>query len=154
MVFSKEWDQVFKQRSHMSIWPWSDVVSFVMRYVKPSGNMDQYKVLELGCGPGANISFFSTLGVDYYAVEGSREIVKNLWEQYPSLKDKIVVADFTEEIPFDCAFDLVIDRGSMTHNTTKSIENGLDLIYGRLKKNGLYMGFDWFSTLHSDFRNG
>ena len=38
----------------MSIWPWSDLVSYVMRYTKINEN---YKVLEIGCGSGANIPF-------------------------------------------------------------------------------------------------
>ena len=59
MTFSQEWDNRFKENKNISIWPWSDLVSFVMRYAKPSN--PQFRVLELGCGAGANIPFFLSL---------------------------------------------------------------------------------------------
>ena len=34
MTFSNEWDQRYQENTHMSIWPWSDLVSFVKRYSK------------------------------------------------------------------------------------------------------------------------
>ena len=55
MSFSTQWDDQYASGRHMSLWPWTDVVVYVMRYAKPleSG----CRVLELGCGAGANISF-------------------------------------------------------------------------------------------------
>ena len=51
--FSIEWDQRYKENLQMSIWPWSDLVSAVMRLRLPAST----RVLELGCGAGANIPF-------------------------------------------------------------------------------------------------
>ena len=107
MGFSAEWEQCYKSNSHMSIWPWSDLVSYVYRYAKPT--TDDFKVLEIGCGAGANIPFFKHLGVKYYAIDGSESIVKQLKESFPEYKNSIVVGDFTREIPFDEQFDLVVD---------------------------------------------
>ena len=92
--------------------------------------------------------------VDYHAIEGSESIVAGLWSKYTDLKAKIVIADFTENIPFDSQFDLIVDRASLTHNKTKSIKKSLSLIYNHLMPSGKYIGIDWFSTLHSDFING
>ena len=47
-----------------------------------------------------------------------------------------------------------MDRSAITHNTTNGIKNCLSNIYDKLKKNGKYVGIDWFSTLNSDFLNG
>ena len=41
------------------------------------------RVLELGCGPGANIPFFLSQGADYYAAEGSETIVVELQKKFP-----------------------------------------------------------------------
>ena len=100
----------------MSIWPWSDLVSYVMRYVPP--NFAEFKVLELGCGAGANI----------------------------------VVGDFTQDIPYDEVFHLVVDRALLTHNTTSAIKNTLSIVRNKMRPGSKFIGIDWFSTEHTDFR--
>lgn len=152
MSFSKEWDETYKTEAHLSIWPWSDLVSYVMRYARPTRT--DCRVLELGCGAGANIPFFKKIGVQYYAIEGSSSIVERLWERFPELKGNIVVGDFTEDIPFSEPFDLIVDRASLTHNSTEAIKNALKLVYGKLKADGKFIGIDWYSTKHSDYRLG
>lgn len=152
MSFSIEWDERYKENTHMSIWPWSDLVTYVMRYARPIDK--NYKVLEIGCGAGANISFFQALGVEYYAIEGSQTIVESLHKKYPELRQNIVVGDFTNNLIFADQFDLIVDRASLTHNTTISIKNSLSLIYNSLKFGGKYIGIDWFSTEHSEYLNG
>ncbi len=152
MSFSKEWDDRYKENTQMSIWPWSDLVSYVMRYARPEGH--DFKILELGCGPGANIPFFKHLGVEYYAIEGSKTIVNSVRKKFPEYKDFISIGDFTEEIPFDKNFDLIIDRASITHNTTSAIKRTLKIIYNKLNPGGKFIGIDWFSTMHSDYQKG
>lgn len=150
MGFSKEWDQCYIDNMQMSVWPWSDLVSLVHRHCKPVIAKGGGRVLELGCGAGANIPLFLTLGMDYYAIEGSQTIVKQLHQRYPDLARKILVGDFTLERPFECDFDLVIDRSALTHNNTASIRNALQIISESLKPEGMFIGTDWFSTDHDD----
>jgi SAM-dependent methyltransferase len=152
MSFSKEWEERHKANKNISIWPWSDLVSYVMRYARPS-SLD-FRVLELGCGAGANILFFKGLGVQYYAIEGSSLIVERLLERFPELKGNIVVGDFTEDIPFSEPFDLIVDRASLTSNSTPAISGALKIVYDKLKKDGIFIGIDWYSTSHSDYELG
>ena len=35
MGFSQEWEQRYADNTHLSIWPWSDIVSLVHRHCKP-----------------------------------------------------------------------------------------------------------------------
>ncbi len=152
MTISEEWEKCFKENLQISVWPWSDLVSYVIRYASPTGK--DFRVLELGCGAGANIPFFISLGVNYFAIDGSPTIIEMLKKKFPSISKNISHGDFTSEIPFDGSFDLIVDRCAITHNTTEDIKNCLNNIYNKLKKNGKYVGIDWFSTHHSDFLNG
>jgi SAM-dependent methyltransferase len=152
MSFSLEWDARYKANAQLSVWPWSDLIGFVMRYSRPTG--PEYRVLELGCGAGANIPFFRDLGVHYYAIEGSPAIVETLWRKFPELQENIMVGDFTKSIPFPVEFDLIVDRSSLTHNSTSSIKRCLSLVCAQLRANGKYIGIDWFSTRHSEFHKG
>ena len=142
--FSPEWDATYRSSQHISVWPWSDLVSLVMRYAHPKDGF--LRVLELGCGAGANIQFFVDTGADYWAVEGSQAIVSTLRQRYPALSEQILVGDFTSSIPCNGVFDLVIDRSSLTHNNTAAIQRGLALAYDTLRPNGKFIGVNWFST--------
>lgn len=150
MGFSNEWDDKYQDNTQMSVWPWTNLVSLVMRNKPQKRN---FKVLELGCGAGANIPFFISLEADYFSVEGSKTIVDNLHQRFPHLKDNIVVGDFTDFIP-EVQFDLIVDRASLTHNHEESIIKSLKKCHERLNVGGKYIGVDWFSTHHSDYSKG
>lgn len=147
MTFSKEWEERFKDNTHQSVWPWSDVVSYFHRYAKDSKN-----VLELGCGVGANIPFFKSTGIEYCGMEGSKFAVDKIKQRFPEIN--VIVGDFTQEIPINKKFDLIFDRSSLTHNTEDGIKQCLKNVYVRLADNGKYIGIDWFSTSHSDYAKG
>lgn len=123
-----------------------------MRYAQP--DKQNFKVLELGCGAGANIPFFESLGTEYFAVDGSKTIVEGLKQKFSKFEKNITVADFTEEIPFQTNFDLIVDRTSVTHNNLRGIKQCLKLTYDKLKDGGKFVGIGWLSTLHSEFENG
>ena len=152
MGFSREWDERYRENEQMSVWPFSDLISYVKRYGPPCRK--GMSVLELGCGAGANIPFFRRLGAEYYAVEGSEFIVGRLRRSFPGLSKRIVAGYFTEELPFRARFDLVVDRSALTHSTTAGIRRALSFVHARLKPGGRFIGIDWFSTLHSDRAKG
>ena len=143
------WDKTYRQKRHLSIWPWSDLVSFVMRYAKP--NTSNFRVLELGCGAGANIPFFVSLGVDYFSVEFSETIVSSLHKRFPQFEDTIVVGDFTKTLPVG-KFDLIVDRAAVVCNRTEAIKLCLENCYEQLNPNGKFIGIDWYSTKCSAFQ--
>jgi SAM-dependent methyltransferase len=151
MTFSREWEQLFQANSHISIWPWSDLVTYVSRYAKPADTFT--RVLELGCGVGANIPFFLNRGSDYHAVEGSLSAVERVRQAYPDLETRIVCADFTNTLP-PGPFDLVVDRAATAHNTTDAIRRTLLMVHARLRPRGKLIGIDWFSTAHDGFTQG
>jgi len=153
MGFSSQWEQRYAESTHLSVWPWSDIVSLVHRHCKPiiAGGG---RVYELGCGAGANIPLFLSLGLDYYAIEGSATIVDQLHKRYPELSSNILVGDFTLDTPFVGSFDLVIDRAALTHNSSESIQRAIESVFHSLKPGGFFIGSDWFSINHSDYLRG
>ena len=150
--FSPEWDECYANSTHLSVWPWTDVVVYTSRYAKPREAFK--RVLELGCGAGANIPFFVARGDHYHAIEGSAHIVGELHRGFPALVDNIVVGDFTRSIPFETQFDLVLDRGSVTCNTTGDIARCLALVYARLRSGGILFGIDWLTSDHEYANRG
>jgi SAM-dependent methyltransferase len=150
--FDPNWEEQYAENTHLSIWPWSDVVSYINRYLKPKE--DYNKILELGCGAGANIPLFLSRHMEYHAIEGSETITTRLQTKFPNIAKKIVCGDFTKSIPFNFLFDVVLDRASLTHNDTKSIERCLEILKSKIRKNGVFIGIDWFSNRHPDSQKG
>lgn len=152
MSFSSEWDSIYQSGALQAAWPWSDLIGYVRRY--GPDRLESCKVLELGCGVGANIPFFAKVGAEYYAVEGSAHAVGLVHRDHPQLIDRVLVGDFTTTLPFHGSFDLVVDRSSLTHNTAVAIQSTLSKIYQLLRPGGRLIGIDWFSDRHSDRRFG
>ena len=146
MSFSREWDENYRAGRHYSTWPWSDLISLTHQYAAPH---DGYtKVLELGCGAGANIPFFLALGADYAAVDGSPAVIEMLKGRFPEMSEYLMVADFTLHLPFDGPFDLVVDRSSLISNTTEGMIRGLQLAAEKMRPGARFIAVDWFSTKH------
>ena len=150
--FSEEWDEIYNKKLQLTSWPWSDLVSLVYRHCSDAISRKGV-VFELGCGVGPNIPFIQSLGMSYYGVEGSKTVVKKLHQEFPEMKERVAVGDFTQK---DCfsklpEVDIVIDRASVTHNNQLSIVNTLKNSCDVLKSGSHYIGIDWFSTKHSDF---
>lgn len=147
MSFSAEWDARYSENTHLSVWPWSDLVSYFHRYAKPFSS--ETKVLEIGFGAGANIPFFRALGVNYSGIEGSQAIHSKVRERFPELADKLYLGDFVSyELPD--SYDVIIDRSSMTCNSELAIRKGLKHLANHLNVGGKFIGIDWFSSCHSD----
>jgi cyclopropane fatty-acyl-phospholipid synthase-like methyltransferase len=151
MSFSAQWDARYSENTHLSVWPWSDLVSYFHRYAGPLS--PETRVLEIGFGAGANIPFFKSLGVAYSGIEGSQTIHARVCERFPEIANELYLGDFLSyELPG--FYDLIVDRAAMTHNTTPAIESGLRHLAKYLTAGGRYIGIDWFSASHSDFTLG
>ena len=147
MGVSSHWDELYRNGLHLSQWPWSDLVSLTMRH---GGVEVNHKVLELGCGAGANIPFFKHLKVDYYSVEGSQFIVDRVKRDHPNCAPNIRCGDLCENIPFKESFDLVVDRFAVACNAYAKIRDCVRKVTPRMKEGALFIGVDWRST-ESDY---
>lgn len=137
MGFSHEWEDMYRTGTHNSVWPWSEVVSLLNHYFK--GDKSNLNVLELGCGAGANIPLFVSAGAHYYGIEGSVIQVEKLNQKFKENDVVVLEGDFSEKIPFDIKFDLILDRSSVTHNSTEGIKAALKMAAEKLNRGGIIL---------------
>lgn len=150
MGFSVEWDDIYKKNRQMSVWPWSDLISYVKRYANLK---EGDSVLELGCGVGANIPFFTGFSdIYYHAIEGSKKAVQLITVKFPEAV--IYHTDFTKDIPLSETgqlYNLIVDRAAVIHNRISDIRRTIDNIEKVIASDGVYIGIDWFNQSHSAF---
>lgn len=127
-------------------YPNEELVRFIGRiFFKISlQNRKNIRVLEVGCGQGANLWFllkegFDTHGFDIStsAVFKAKKRLKDCWNVYAHL----TIADMLK-IPYkDCSFDIVIDCASIQHITYSLHASVYKEIYRVLKLNGYFWHF-------------
>lgn len=152
LAFQSKYDAIYKSGQQKSCWPWTDLISSFMAVRKKLP--PQPKILELGCGYGANIPFLLEYTSSYYSIEISPHVIEVLQEKFPQIKNNLKAGNFIEEIPFDKKFDLVIDRASLNCNSATDIKNCLAKVKAKMSPGAYFIGIDWYSTKHSEFSRG
>ena len=156
-MFSKEWEEEqYSKGRQINLYPFTDLISLVKKF-GPGG-----RVLELGCGTGPNVSFFDDDGYEYHGIDGSITAIQTAMIQsvksqnnYETGYPKFCVRDFTEPLPVeDDFFNLIVDRSSLTHNSLPDIIKTIAECHRVLRKNGVMILVDCFSTNHDEFNRG
>lgn len=102
------------------------------------------KILEIGCGSGANLWMLAKEGFDVYGIDNSvtslklaKEHLNNKW----NVDADICVGSF-DRIPYDDnMFDYVIDIVSMQHIDLKTSKDALKEVYRVLKPKGKFFSY-------------
>ena len=98
------------------------------------------RILEVGCGPGANIWYISREGFDPYGIDGSPTAIKKAIKR---LGDENLIADFKvgdiNKLPYENNFfDAIIDNECIYSNTYYDSNLIMQEIKRVLKKDGLF----------------
>lgn len=109
------WDEIFSDQE-WGKYPAESLIRFIARNYYKAPNRSEISILELGCGPGANLWYlcregFRFTGLDFSTVALERA-KSRLTEEFPlaPLEDAFVHGSFTQ-LPFkDQTFDAVIDN--------------------------------------------
>ncbi|MDD5249248.1 MAG: class I SAM-dependent methyltransferase [Rhodocyclaceae bacterium] len=127
MVWDPTWENVFCNQS-WGKYPGEELIRFVARNFYHHQDRDQIKILEVGCGPGANLWFMAREGFSVYGIDGSQAAISQALERLglecPGWLGQLHCGDI-RNLPFaDGMFDAVIDNEAVycnDYDTSKAI---------------------------------
>lgn len=142
MKIEKSWDPIWEnvfQDCEWGKYPGENLIQFIARnfYKKERENIS---LLEIGCGPGANIWFMAREGFNVIGIDGSETAIKKAKDrlQKENLYAKLIVGDIVK-LPFeDQVFDGIIDNECLYSNNEQNTLIILSEISRLLKCDGLF----------------
>ena len=130
-----DWDDIFTKRGKVFTNPHQDMERLT-KIFKESGVQ---RILDLGCGTGRHLLFFSKKGYEVYGLDKSPkglEIAKN-WLDEEKLSAKLTHQRIDQRFPYENEFfDVVISIQVIHHNLTKKILFSVKEIERVLKTKG------------------
>jgi SAM-dependent methyltransferase len=113
MSWDPLWEEIFRSRD-WGRYPPEELIRFVARNFFLISARRSIKILELGCGPGANVWFLSREGFDTYAIDGSSTAIVKANERLSNegltahlqVGDVIDVNSYFPETNFDAVIDV------------------------------------------------
>ena len=137
--FNLEWEHIHS-RQEWGRYPSEAVVRFVARNFYHT-EREKKKILDFGCGAGANTWFLAREGFDVYAFDGSKSAVKRAQsylknEGYDSVK--FAVMDALELTYQEDFFDCIVDNVCICANLYSYIKEMYKNVYRILKPGGKF----------------
>jgi SAM-dependent methyltransferase len=133
MSWDPVWEDVFRQQA-WGKYPGEDLIRFVARNFYQAPSRQNVKLLEVGCGPGANLWFMAREGFAVYGVDGSATAISQARERLdrecPGWQGQLVVGDIASLQFPDAFFDAVVDNEAICCNSFASAQT----IYAELAR--------------------
>lgn len=133
------WDNVFSTQE-WGKYPGESLIRFIARRFYQVPDRSAIKILEVGCGPGANVWYlaregFRVYGMDFSAVAIERA-KQRLGQECPGWKGELIEGDISS-LPFnDDYFDAVIDIEAVYCNSYEKSKRIYAEVARVLKKHG------------------
>lgn len=115
------WEEIFRSRE-WGKYPSEDLIRFVARNFYQATDRSRVRVLEVGCGPGANLWYLAREGFSFAGIDGSETAIdkaaRRLDAECPGwrVRGELGVGDIAS-LPYDTAsFDAVIDNEALSCN--------------------------------------
>ncbi|RAJ85801.1 2-polyprenyl-3-methyl-5-hydroxy-6-metoxy-1,4-benzoquinol methylase [Chitinophaga dinghuensis] len=156
------WDHVFSSQE-WGKYPGESLIQFIARnfYKLDRPNV---KILEVGCGTGANLWYISRERFDAYGIDGSKVAIDIARERMKSegLSVNVEVGDIAT-LPYeDSFFDAVVDVECLYANSADALGNILPeisrvlkpggLLYSRTFSDNMYMGENANMVGHMEYQ--
>lgn len=137
MLQNHIWEPMFK--GEFGKYPAEHLIRFIATnfYNK---ERDEIRILEVGCGPGANVWYISREGFQSYGIDGSPTAIEKAKKRMDdeSLKADLQVGDINKLPYSDNFFDAVIDNECIYSNSYEDSDNILREVKRVLKVDGLF----------------
>ena len=141
MAFDQVWESIF-ETSMWGRYPAESVVREMSRSFRTPETRANTRVLDLGCGPGANTWFLCREGYQVSGIDGSPSAIEACKSRLKSdqLLAELRVGDITKTLPWaDGTFDAVVDCVSLYANPLPEIQRAIAEVRRVLKSNGLFI---------------
>lgn len=139
-VSNPAWEMIFREKE-WGKYPPEHVIRFVARNFYRAANRKDVQLLEIGCGPGANVWFMAREGFSVSGIDGSSTAIKKAGERLAteSLAADLYVGDFGQLPWRNDSFDGVIENVSLYTNPWKNIVSALLEVKRVLKPGGVFL---------------
>ena len=120
MAWDSEWEKLYKNRD-WGKYPSEELIRFIANNYYHKADKRNIKILEIGCGIGANIWYCAREGFQVFGVDGSPSAIKKckarLDVEIPGWNGELLVGDIVS-LPYENnKFDAVIDNEAIAHNS-------------------------------------
>lgn len=153
------WDHIFRQKK-WGRYPSEELVRAIMRRFGAVDVRPGVRVLELGCGPGANLVFLVAEGFSVGGLDGSETAVAQAGQRLAPLSGThdgqtidLRVGDFSVNPWESGTFDAVVDIESTSANVLSVITAAVSEAHRVLKPRGLYFA-KMFGTQTTGYGSG
>lgn len=138
-----DWNDIFTKDGKVFLEPHSDMERLSRLFKKKNIQT----ILDLGCGTGRHLIYFSKKGFDIFGLDCSLRGIEiaQKWLTEEGLKVEMVCSKIEDDFPFDDSFfDAVISIQVIHHNLLKNILKTVKEIERVLKKSGyLFLTFPY-----------
>lgn len=139
MSWDPIWEETFANRE-WGRYPPEELIRFVARHFYATPDRPSVRILEIGCGPGANIWYLAREGFTAYGIDGSSTAIGQAEAYLASegLEAQLSVGDVTDlaRVYSSACFDAVVDVGCLVCNPMPEIAAILDQASRLLKPGG------------------
>jgi SAM-dependent methyltransferase len=140
------WDEIFRSKG-WGRYPPEHIIRFIARTFSSARDRSTIRLLEIGCGPGANIWFMTREGFSVCGIDGSATAIhrasKRLTEE--GLTADLRIGDYAQ-LPWpDSTFDGAIENVSLYCNPSPAIDRALTEVHRVLRP-----GAPFLSSFFSD----
>lgn len=136
-MINNGWDDIFKQHG-WGKYPSEDLIRFIARRYYHEPDRKSIKILEVGCGPGANIWYLAREGFSVYGIDGSKTAINqaNLRLKREKLNADLIVGNIIN-LPYENNFfDCIIDVECIYANCFSDSIDIIKELYRVLKPDG------------------
>ena len=162
MSWDPTWERVFSSQE-WGRYPPEELIRFVARRFYGAEDRSSVKILEIGCGPGANIWYLAREGFAAHGIDGSPTAIRRAGERLAAdgLRAELQVGDVTRLTNFysSASFDGVVDAVCLQHNRIDAVRGALDEVDRVLRPSGRFFSMaiargSWGDGLGTELESG